>query len=86
MASPLPIHEWQPEPPVSGQPTGQLRCLWYDTTLADTLAVMDEFLHTAVGGAALAAFCLDRRGSRIPRVDARSLIDAVGVAAARVRG
>jgi hypothetical protein len=75
----------QPEEPDSWNAAGGLRCLWYDTGLADTLTAVDEFLRTPVGTAALADFCRARRGGPAPELDARALLDAVGSTAARLR-
>jgi hypothetical protein len=76
----------QPQESASWTAGSGLRCLWHGAGLADTLTAVDEFLRTPAGTAALAEFYQARCGSRAPERDARTLIDAVGVTAAKLRG
>ncbi len=79
------IGEWLPEEPVARTARQRLGCLWYSAAQADTLADVDEFLRTPAGTAALADFYRGLRGGPAPESDVRTLIDAVGVIAARMR-
>jgi hypothetical protein len=80
-----PTEQRQPERPASRAGHGPLRCLWYDVELADAMTAVDEFLRTQTAITALAQFYRVRRASSAPESDARMLVDAVGVTAARLR-
>ena len=71
--------------PTSSTARQELRCVWYQATLADALADVDEFFRTPAGTAALADFYRVRRSSPEPECDARVLVDAIGRAAAKLR-
>lgn len=62
-----------------------LRCLWFGDRLSDALISVDEFLRTPAATAALAEFCRSRQASPAPEACARTLIDAIGATAARLR-
>ena len=78
------VHNRQPAEPAFWSAGGPLRCLWYHVELADTLAVVDEFLRTPAASAALADFCGARRGSPATPLEARTLAGAVALIAARM--
>lgn len=67
--------------PASRAADGQLRCLWYDAAVADTLAALDVFLRSPAGTAALAEFCRAQAGV----FEADPLIATVARTAARMR-
>jgi hypothetical protein len=79
-----PLQNRPPAEPGSWSAGEPLRCLWYHAGLADTLAVMDEFLRTPAAAAALADFCRARRGGPAAPLEARTLAGAVALVAARM--
>ena len=70
--------------PVTRSASEPLRCLWYHAGLADTLAVVEEFLRTPAAIAALADFCRARPGGPAGPLEARTLAGAVALIAARM--
>jgi hypothetical protein len=70
--------------PASWSAGGPLRCLWYHAELADTLAVVEEFLRTPVAAAALADFCRARPASPAAPLEAHTLAGAVALVTARM--
>ena len=68
----------------SWSPSGPLQCLWYRAELADTVAVVDEFLRTPAAATALADFCRARRRSHAAPLEAHTLAGAVAHIALRM--
>jgi hypothetical protein len=77
------VDQGQPEEPTAQAADARLRCLWYNAGLADVFSLVEEFLGTAAGTAALADFCRARRGTPAPEFG--TLIERIASTAARLR-